>query len=114
MRIVWGHPEGALFAQVQEELAQQGTPCHANALIVLFSRLQKKGYLRAEKKGRRNVYTALIQESAYQEQQTQLLVDKAYGGSTWGLVANLVTGDKLTEAEYAELRELLRSRRPEP
>lgn len=111
MKIIWENPkETTLFSYLMEEMSAQGKPCQKNTLIVLLSRLVGKGYLSAKKVGRRNEYTPLISEAAYQTNQTQYFIDKVYEGSVKGLVTNLITADLLTQEEYVELRKLLEGR----
>lgn len=108
MKIIWENQERTtLFSYIMDELAKQGKPCQKNTLIVLLSRLIGKGYLSAMKIGRRNEYTALISETAYQTAQTQSFIDKVYEGSVKGLVTNLIAGDLLSDEEYGELKKLL-------
>ena len=115
MKIIWGNPEQVtLFPYIMEGLAAKGRPCQKNTLIVLLSRLMNKGFLRAKKIGRRNEYTALVSETEYQTAQTRHFLDKIYEGSAKGLVANLIAGDLLTDAEYAEMRQLLEGRKDKP
>lgn len=115
MKIIWGNPEQVtLFPYIMEGLAVKGRPCQKNTLIVLLSRLMNKGFLRAKKIGRRNEYTALVSETEYQTAQTRHFLDKIYEGNAKGLVANLIAGDLLTDAEYAEMRQLLEGRKDKP
>lgn len=108
MKIIWGNPaETTLFSYIMEALAERGKPCQKNTLIVLLSRLVNKGFLSAEKIGRRNEYTTLVSEEQYQTAQTRYFLNKIYEGSAKGLVSNLIAGDMLTEAEYEELKKLL-------
>ena len=108
MKIIWENPEeNTLFSYLMDELAARGKPCQKNTLIVLLSRLVSKGYLGATKIGRRNEYTPLVLETAYQSAQTRHFIDKVYEGSVKGLVTNLIAGDMLTEEEYVELKALL-------
>lgn len=108
MKIIWENGEKtALFSYITDELIKQGKPCQKNTLIVLLSRLVGKGFLKATKIGRRNEYTPLISEAAYQTSQTQNFIDKVYEGSVKGLVTNLIAGDLLTDEEYEELKKLL-------
>lgn len=108
MKIIWGNPaETTLFSYIMEALAERGKPCQKNTLIVLLSRLVNKGFLSAEKIGRRNEYTTLVSEEQYQTAQTRYFLNKIYEGSAKGLVSNLITGNMLTEAEYEELKKLL-------
>ena len=108
MKIVWGNPEEVtLFPYIMDGLAARGKPCQKNTLIVLLSRLMNKGFLNAKKVGRRNEYTTLISETEYQTAQTKSFLDKIYEGNVKGLVSNLISGDLLTDGEYAELKKIL-------
>ena len=103
MKIIWGNPaETTLFSYIMEALAERGKPCQKNTLIVLLSRLVNKGFLSAEKIGRRNEYTTLVSEEQYQTVQTRHFLNKIYEGSAKGLVSNLIAGDMLTDAEYED------------
>ena len=108
MKIVWGNPdEVTMFPYIMDGLAARGKPCQKNTLIVLLSRLMNKGFLNAKKIGRRNEYTTLISEREYQTAQTKSFLDKIYEGNVKGLVSNLISGDLLTDGEYAELKKIL-------
>ena len=108
MKIVWANrSEATLFPYIMDALAARGRPCQKNTLIVLLSRLMNKGYLRAKKTGRRNEYTPLISETAYQTAQTKNFLDRIYEGSVKGLVSNLIMGDLLSDEEYEALKKLL-------
>lgn len=108
MKIVWENPSKVtLFPYIMEGLAARGKPCQKNTLIVLLSRLMNKGYLSAQKIGRRNEYTNLISETEYQTAQTKNFVNKIYEGNVNDLVCNLISGDLLSEEEYQELKKLL-------
>jgi BlaI family penicillinase repressor len=108
MKIVWGNPdEVTMFPYIMDGLAARGKPCQKNTLIVLLSRLMNKGFLNAKKIGRRNEYTTLISETEYQTAQTKSFLDKIYEGNVKGLVSNLISGDLLTDGEYAELKKIL-------
>ena len=112
MKIIWGNPaETTLFSYIMEALAERGKPCQKNTLIVLLSRLVNKGFLSAEKIGRRNEYTTLVSEEQYQTVQTRHFLNKIYEGNAKGLVSNLIAGDMLTDAEYEELKKLLENGR---
>ncbi len=108
MKIIWGNEkEVTLFPYIMEELASRGRPCQKNTLIVLLSRLVNKGFLKANKIGRRNEYTVLVSATEYQTVQTKNFMDKIYEGSAKELVTNLIFGDLLTDEEYEELSSLL-------
>lgn len=107
MKIIWSNTPPLLFAQITEELGKSGKNWQKNTLITLLSRLMEKGYLKADKRGRKNAYIPLITEQEFQCTQTKHFVDRVYKGDVSGLVTQLVSSDMLTEAEYAELKKIL-------
>lgn len=108
MKIVWANEEKpTLFPHLMDKLADKGKPWQKNTLITLLRRLINKGFLKANKIGRRNEYTPLISEVEYQTAQTQNFLEKIYEGNVTGLVSNLISGDLLENSEYEELKTLL-------
>lgn len=107
MKIIWSHEGPVLFSCIMEELAVRGSTWQKNTVITLLSRLMSKGLLQARKTGRRNEYTALLSEEAYQTAQTRSFLTRVYEGNVKGLVANLIENDLLSEEEYQELQQLL-------
>lgn len=107
MKIVWKKDSSLLFAQIMEALEENGIYWQKNTLITLLSRLMEKGYLKANKRGRKNEYVSLVTEEQFQSTQTRSFVDKIYQGNVSGLINRLVENDMLTETEYDELKKIL-------
>ena len=107
MKIIWSNNEPTLFAQIMDVLEANEKSWQKNTVITLLSRLMGKGYLKANKLGRKNEYVALISEADYQSAQTRAFIDKVYEGNTTGLIARLVQSEILTDEEYAELKKIL-------
>ena len=107
MKIIWSNNEPTLFAQIMDTLEANEKSWQKNTVITLLSRLMGKGYLKANKLGRKNEYVALISEADYQSAQTKAFIDKIYEGNTSGLIARLVQSEMLTDEEYAELKKIL-------
>ncbi len=107
MKIIWDGSPPMLFAQITDALAKSGKNWQKNTLITLLSRLMEKGYLKANKHGRKNEYIPLITEQEFQSAQTRNFVDRIYKGDVSGLVTQLVNSEMLTESEYAELKKIL-------
>ncbi|MBR6708369.1 MAG: BlaI/MecI/CopY family transcriptional regulator [Clostridia bacterium] len=76
-------------------------------VLTLISRLQGRGFLSAEKKGRANCYTSLIAESDYRAQAAADFVATVCRRQPGSLLAALVDGGTLSEQEIAELRAML-------
>ena len=109
MKIIWGNGGTALYAQIMEALSKKGRTWQKNTIITLLSRLVDKGFLKTNKIGRRNQYTAIVSESDYQTAQTQTLLDKLYEGSARGLVSTLIEKELLSTEDYEELKQFWES-----
>ncbi len=109
MKIIWGNGGTALYAQIMEALSKKGRTWQKNTIITLLSRLVDKGFLKTNKIGRRNQYTAIVSASDYQTAQTQTLLDKLYEGSAKGLVSTLIEKELLSTEDYEELKQFWES-----
>jgi predicted transcriptional regulator len=108
-------------AQVMEVLwrkSPQGTDEIARALEgqqdwqlatikTLLNRLLTKGAIRAEKDGRRYLYTPVLQRDAWLEDQSIGLLDRLFDGRLAPLVAHFSSHRKLKKADIEALRALL-------
>ncbi len=104
MKIVWANGGKALYIDIAKALEDKGTPWTKNTIITLSSRLISKGFLKTNKIGRRNEYTAIVSEAEYQTAQTQNFLDKIYEGSAKGLVSTLIEKDLLSPDDIEELK----------
>lgn len=104
MKIIWSNNGTALYAEIVKALEEKGTPWTKNTIITLCSRLVDKGFLKTNKIGHRNEYTAIISGAEYQAAQTQTFLEKVYEGDVKGLVATLLQKELLSCEEYEDLR----------
>ena len=104
MKTIWGNGGTALYAEITEVLDKKGLPMTKNTIISLLSRLVDKGYLKTNKIGRRNKYTALVSAEEYQSLQTAAFIDKVYEGNAQGLVCTLIQKNLISAEEYEELK----------
>ena len=81
-------------------------PMALTTLLTLLSRLADRGFVRAEKIGRSNVYTPLVSQADYLAAQSRRFLDKLCGGSL-STFANALCDSGLTKEELDELRQLL-------
>lgn len=105
MKIIWSNNGTALYAEIVKALEEKGTPWTKNTIITLCSRLVDKGFLKTNKIGHRNEYTAIISGAEYQGVQTQTFLEKVYEGDVKGLVATLLQKELLSCEEYEDLRQ---------
>ncbi|WP_454829124.1 BlaI/MecI/CopY family transcriptional regulator [Pseudoxanthomonas wuyuanensis] len=73
----------------------------------LLNRLLNKGAIRAQKQGRRYLYSPVLARQAWVQQQSEGLLERLFGGRVAPLVAHFSERGKLSAADIAELRKLL-------
>lgn len=108
MQAVWAADGPVASTYVQAALRGRRDWALATLMTVL-NRLCDKGFLRCEKQGRNNLYTAVIDRDTYQQQEGRTILEKLYGNSLTGLVASLYAGKSIDDADVAELRRFLDS-----
>ncbi|HEV2620754.1 MAG TPA: BlaI/MecI/CopY family transcriptional regulator [Frateuria sp.] len=74
----------------------------------LLNRLLKKKAIKADRDGRRYLYTALLSREKYVSQESKGLLDRLFGGRVAPLVAHFSEQRKLSKKDLAELRKLLK------
>lgn len=104
MKTIWDNGGTALYAEIAESLEKKDMATTKNTIISLLLRLINKGFLKTNKIGRRNRYTALVSEAEYQAAQTENFLDKVYEGDAKGLISTLIQKDLISAVEYEELK----------
>lgn len=103
MKIIWENGGAALYSRLMEELARDENEWKKNTVLTLLSRLVEKKFLKTNKVGRKNEYTALITEREYQAMQTSSFLDKIYNGNVKSLVSTLLQQDIISPQELNEI-----------
>jgi predicted transcriptional regulator len=73
----------------------------------LLNRLLKKNAIRAEKDGRRYLYSPLLARADWVQTQSEGLLDRLFGGRVAPLVAHFSERRKLSRKDVAELKRLI-------
>lgn len=76
-------------------------------LMTVLSRLVDKGFLRCEKEGRNNRYSAVISEVEYKESEGRSTLVKLFDNSIQNMVMSLYNGKAINKNDLLELREML-------
>jgi BlaI family transcriptional regulator, penicillinase repressor len=74
----------------------------------LLNRLLNKGAISAEKDGRRYLYSALLSREAWLKGQSLGLLDRLFDGRLAPLVAHFSTQRRLSAADLAALKQLIK------
>ena len=105
MEVLWQrHPLGA--DEVVALLAERSDWAEAT-VKTLLNRLMNKGAIRAERDGRRYLYSPVLEREAWVAQQSEGFVERLFGGRVAPLVAHFSERGKLSQADIAELRRLV-------
>ncbi len=107
MQQLWDrHPQTA------EDLAIELIPAQGwqmPTLKTLLARLLQKGALRAEKDGRRYLYSPTFGREAWLGSQSLSLIDRWFGGGLAPLVAQFASERKLKDEDIKALKQLLKA-----
>lgn len=105
MKIVWKHAPISTN-EITEQLLKT-TTWSPKTIQTLIKRLVTKKALTYEKQGRVFVYTPLIRESEYMNQERNAFVNRYYDGDIAAMVSAFIRDDKLSETDIEQLRSLL-------
>ena len=103
MMVIWDSEQPVSRMDIEMKLGD-GRDVVPSTLLSLLSRLEKRGFVRKEKQGNINYYNALVEKSAYLQEEGQRVLDKMFGSSLKNFVTALYDGKGLNREEIAELQ----------
>ncbi|MBS0382450.1 MAG: BlaI/MecI/CopY family transcriptional regulator [Proteobacteria bacterium] len=83
------------------------TGWHENTVRTLLNRLIRKRAVRAERDGRRFLYSPVLTREAWQSAESRSLLDRVFGGRVAPLLVHFTRNEKLGAKDIAELRKLV-------
>ena len=105
MQALWASGGPASGAELETRL-QATHPMAATTVLTILTRLGEKGFVAAEKSGRRSLYRPLVSQADYLAAQSSAFFRGLCGGSVSTFAAALCDSG-LSREELAQLRELL-------
>lgn len=102
MDLVWDQQGPVTTAWLTQRLGDTGWK--ATTILTFLSRLEEKGCLTMEKRGRQNFYRAAVSRDDYRRQETRSFVQQIHGGSYRSLFAALCAPGELEAEDVEELR----------
>lgn len=96
-----------------ENLINEKKHLASTTILSLLTRLIDKGFVHAEKQSKGNLYSALVKESDYIQNEGKSMLEKLYGNSLKNFVATLYDGKKVNDEELSELRDFLNKTKEE-
>ena len=105
MKVVWKFaPINTI--EITERLLKT-TTWSAKTIQTLIKRLVTKGALTYEKQGRVFVYTPLVEENEYINQQSNSFLNRFYDGNISAMLSSYLENNQLSETELRNLRSIL-------
>jgi BlaI family transcriptional regulator, penicillinase repressor len=109
MELVWTREEASV-AQLVEAIGKRRSVAYTTVLSAV-QKLEKKGWLKHRSEGRAYVYRAARQRTDVGRSKLRELLKTAFSGDPRLLLSSLISEARLSDAELAELRELIDEQR---
>jgi BlaI family transcriptional regulator, penicillinase repressor len=106
MKVLWARKAPMATDEVIASLTNQ-EQWQASTVKTLLNRLLKKGAIKAQKDGRRFLYSAVIDQSQWLSDESAGLLDRLFGGRVAPLVAHFSQTRKLTRKDIAEIKRII-------
>ncbi len=105
MKVLWREGEPMGLGEIVKSLTEKERS--RNTIATLLMRLYEKGAVGIEKKGKANLYYALLKKEDYRASETRSFVRWLYNGGVGRLVAALYKNIDRSDREMEELRNML-------
>ena len=105
MQIVWQCEPPVSRSIIEETLGRQKRLA-PSTILTFLTRLCDRGFLRAERRGRTNLYTPLVSRREYLAKESRRMLDRLYGGSLSAFAVSLCDSG-VTKEEVEALRKML-------
>ncbi len=93
-------------ADILDRFPKKPKPAYSSILTIVRL-MDKKGYVKHEKKGKAYYYSPVLKEKKYSRIEIKKLADTMFGGSQYDLAVNIIKQEKLKPEEIKELKLLL-------
>lgn len=106
MKILWEASETLSLGEILKSLSSENKWTR-NTVGTLLVRLCEKGVVSYEKKGKSNLYYAVMEQKDYSMTETRSFLSKLYNGSVGNLVASLFENKEISREEIESLRKII-------
>lgn len=107
MLVLWNYEPPMSRLEI-EKIVNRKKALASTTILSLLTRLEKKNYVSVTKEGKNNLYTPLVSQEEYQENESKSVLEKLYGNSLKKFVSSLYQGKKMDRKEIQELSEFLK------
>lgn len=107
MQIIWQSSELIGTGRIVELVCEQ-KDWSRSTVQVLLTRLEERGFLEIQKKGRLKYYAPLIKEEEYLEKETKTFLEQFYRNSYKKLIASVVQNQTITEKDMEDIVQIIK------
>ena len=104
MMIIWDAGRPLTRVEIEENLSDDREVL-PNTILSLLTRLEKRGFVKKERDGKLNYYSALMEKEPYLKEAGQGFLNRMFQGSLKNFAAALYDGEELSKEEATELLE---------
>lgn len=112
MQVVWGAQPCSV--ETVHEVVSRKHALKETSVRTILRRLEQKGYLRHEERGRAYVYRAAEPARSLAARAVRQIIDRFCNGSVEDLVSGMVEGKMLSKGEMDRLEEFVRGSKESP
>jgi len=103
MMIVWEAKAPISSAYISEKLVNR-KDWKITSILTFLTRLAEKGFITVERRGKSNIYTAVVKEEDYLKKESRSFLNKLYGNSLTSFVSSLYKNNDISEEDINELK----------
>ena len=106
MLIMWEANEPVTSAYISEKLKDK-KEWKITSVLTFLARLTEKGFITSRREGKINIYSAVIDEQDYLENESKTFLEKLYGNSLTTFVTSLYKSNAISQKDLTELRQFI-------
>ena len=107
MQIIWQAGELIGTGRIVELVCEQKN-WSRSTVQVLLTRLEERGFISIEKKGRLKLYAPLVKEEEYLKRETKTFLEQFYSNSYKKLIASVVQNQTMTEKDMEDIFQIIK------
>ena len=112
MLIIWDTEEPISRIEIEGKM-DKCRDVVPSTILSLLSRLESRGFVRREKRGKVNYYSALVEKEPYMKETGRNILKKMFKGSLSNFATALYMGEELSEEDIADLQRFIDSKTKE-
>ena len=109
MQIIWTSKGQITSNEILEQLPEE-REAKITTVLTFLTRLNEKGLISFERKGKKNYYYPLISEKEYKNFESKNFLSTMHDGSIVSFMAALCDGGEISQEEIEELKKWLLQR----